>query len=72
MRIDELSLEQARWVILPVFAWTASANAAAERLARNSVAVKKARVAEHVYDPARAVPEGWMNRSGDLEFLGMG
>jgi hypothetical protein len=48
---------------------SASANAAAERLARNNVAVEKARLSDHVYDPARAVPEGWANRSGDGEFL---
>jgi hypothetical protein len=48
---------------------SASANGAAERLARNNVAVEKARLAEHVYAPARAVPEGWKNGSEDLDLL---
>ncbi len=43
--------------------------AAAERLARNNVAVEKARLSDHVYEPSRPVPEGWANRSGDTEFL---
>ncbi|MBB5456720.1 DUF2974 domain-containing protein [Paraburkholderia sp. Cpub6] len=43
--------------------------AAAERLARNNVAVEKARLSDHVYEPSRPVPEGWTNRSGDMEFL---
>ncbi|MGF6806003.1 hypothetical protein OKW30_001129 [Paraburkholderia sp. Clong3] len=42
---------------------------AAERLARNNVAVEKARLSDHVYEPSRPVPEGWANRSGDMEFL---
>jgi hypothetical protein len=46
------------------------AQAAAERLARNNVAVEKARLADHVYDPEKPVPEGWVNRSGDVELLG--
>ncbi|NVI03367.1 DUF2974 domain-containing protein [Paraburkholderia youngii] len=43
--------------------------AAAERLARNNVAVEKARLSDHVYEPSGPVPEGWANRSGDREFL---
>jgi hypothetical protein len=48
---------------------SASASTAAERLARNNVAVEKARLAEHVYHPSESVPEGWANRSRDGEFL---
>ncbi|MGF6481943.1 hypothetical protein [Paraburkholderia sp. JPY419] len=43
--------------------------AAAERLARNNVAVEKARLSDHVYEPSSPVPEGWANRSGDRGFL---
>ncbi|NVH75486.1 DUF2974 domain-containing protein [Paraburkholderia sp. JPY432] len=43
--------------------------AAAERLARNNVAVEKARLSDHVYEPSGPVPEGWANRSGDTGFL---
>jgi hypothetical protein len=46
-----------------------SVNAAAQRLARNNVAVEKARFSEHVYEPTKAVPEGWRNASGDLDLL---
>ncbi|MBB5501610.1 hypothetical protein HDG37_005839, partial [Paraburkholderia sp. MM5384-R2] len=35
----------------------------------NNVAVEKARLSDHVYEPSRPVPEGWANRSGDTEFL---
>src|SRR5579863_3624283 len=48
---------------------SAKANAAAERLARNNVAVEKARLADHVYDPTRPVPEAWANASGNLHVL---
>jgi hypothetical protein len=44
-------------------------NAAAQRLARNNVAVEKARLSEHVYEPTKAVPEGWRNASRDLDLL---
>ncbi|WP_233802383.1 hypothetical protein [Paraburkholderia sp. HP33-1] len=43
--------------------------AAAERLARNNIAVEKARLSDHVYEPSKPVPEGWTNRSGSTEFL---
>jgi hypothetical protein len=46
-----------------------SVNAAAQRLARNNVAVEKARLSEHVYEPTKAVPEGWRNASGDGDVL---
>jgi hypothetical protein len=46
-----------------------SVNAAAQRLARNNVAVEKARLSEHVYESTKAVPEGWRNASGDLDLL---
>src|SRR5579863_4999 len=48
---------------------SAKANAAAERLARNNVAVEKARLADHVYDPIKPVPEGWRNASVNLQVL---
>src|SRR5579863_8548198 len=48
---------------------SANVNAAAERLARNNVAVEKARLAHHVYDPTKPVPEGWRNMSEDLQML---
>ncbi|WP_241495788.1 hypothetical protein [Paraburkholderia monticola] len=43
--------------------------AAAERLARNNVAVEKAKLSDHVYEPSGPVPEGWANRSEDTDFL---
>ncbi|MGF6842022.1 hypothetical protein QF001_005917 [Paraburkholderia youngii] len=43
--------------------------AAAERLARNNVAVEKARLSDHVYEPSGPVPEGWANRSGNMGLL---
>ncbi|WP_207005776.1 DUF2974 domain-containing protein, partial [Trinickia mobilis] len=48
---------------------SAKVNAAAQRLARNNVAVEKARLTDHVYEPTRPVPEGWRNASGDLQTL---
>lgn len=37
--------------------------AAAERLERNNVAVEKARLAQHIYDPSKPAPEGWTDIS---------
>jgi hypothetical protein len=48
---------------------SARANAAAQRLAINNVAVEKARLADHIYHPTRAVPQGWRNASRDAGVL---
>lgn len=43
--------------------------AAADRLERNNTAVEKAKLAQHVYDPSKPAPEGWIDISNDREAL---